>query len=148
MELSFLSFSFTLFCLFTIRLLKWYFFCFLFSNCQSYTFLFFFSLCSLMSLSSNSLLIIIIICFLRGYLQEWSWKIEEAFIFFEERKKWERKKKNGRMGEEEDFHVDGWILKFNILWQRVCSIQYEMTMRYLFDLSLFRLHYMRQLGME
>ena len=72
-----------------------------------------------MSLSSNSLLIIIIICFLRGYSQVWTWKIEEAFIFFEESKKWERKRKRKDGGrEEEDFHVDGWILKYIIFYDR------------------------------
>ena len=54
----------------------------------SHFFVLLFSLCSLMSLSSNSLLIIIIICFLRGYSQVWTWKIEEAFIFFIGNKKW------------------------------------------------------------
>ena len=85
----------------------------------SHFFVLLFSLCSLMSLSSNSLLIIIIICFLRGYSQVWTWKIEEAFIFFEESKKWERKRKRKDGGrEEEDFHVDGWILKYIIFYDR------------------------------
>lgn len=49
--------------------------------------------------------------------------------------------------EEERNRIFMLMDEYPIFWQNVCSIQYEMGMKYLFNLSVFRHHYMWQLGM-